>query len=192
MTSERRAMSQPEDPAAPTSVELPRPTAAPLIVALGLTLLAAGVALGLAFSVAGVMLLVAGLSIWIAQLLTGQGHVHEPLAEPARGPGLIRGAPGGVAQLRPGMPGYRLRLPQAVHPISAGLKGGLVGGAAMPVPALLWGLLSGHGLWYPINLLAGMVLPGVGRMNIPELEQFHAVLLLVAILIHIVMSVVIG
>src|SRR5262245_54016736 len=191
MTSERRAMSQPEGPAAPASVDLPRPTAAPLIVALGLTLLAAGVALSLAFSAAGAVLLVAGLGIWITQLLTGQGHVHELPAEPARGPGLIWAAPGGVPQLRPGMPGYRLRLPQAVQPISAGLKGGLVGGAVMPVPALLWGLLSGHGLWYPINLLAGMVLPGVGRMSIPELQQFHATLLLVALVIHVMMSAVI-
>ena len=101
-------------------------------------------------------------------------------------------APGGVEQLRPGMPGYRLRLPEDVHPISAGLKGGIVGGLVMPVPALLWGLLSGHGLWYPVNLLAGMVLPGVGKMTVPELEQFHASLLLVAVVIHVVMSVVIG
>ena len=79
------------------------------------------------------------------------------------------------------MPGYRLRLPQAVHPISAGLKGGLVGGAVMPLPALLWGLLSGHGLWYPGNLLAGMVLPGVGRMSVAELEPFSASLLLVVL-----------
>ena len=90
------------------------------------------------------------------------------------------------------MPGYRLRLPQDVHPISAGLKGGIAGGAAMPVPALLWGLLSGHGLWYPVNLLAGIVLPGVGRMTVPELEQFNASLLVVALVIHVVMSVVIG
>ena len=107
----------------------------------------------------------------------------------------MTGAPGGVEHLRPGMPGYRLRLPQDVHPISAGLKGGIVGGVVMPVPALLWGLFSGHGLWYPVNLLAGMVLPGVGKMTVPELEQFRAVsrsLLLVALVIHVVMSVVIG
>ena len=30
------------------------------------------------------------------------------------------------------MPGYRLRLPEKVHPISAGIKGGLVGGLVMP------------------------------------------------------------
>jgi hypothetical protein len=90
------------------------------------------------------------------------------------------------------MPGYRLRLPQDVHPISAGIKGGIAGGVAMPVPALLWGFFSGHGLWYPINLLAGMVLPGVGGMAVSELEQYHGSLLLTALIIHIVMSVIIG
>jgi mono/diheme cytochrome c family protein len=136
--------------------------------------------------------IVASLSLWIVQLLPGRGHVHEPLAEPTRRPPAIVGVPGGVEQLRPGMPGYRLRLPQDVHPVSAGLKGGLVGGAAMPVPALLWGVFSGHGLWYPVNLLAGMVLPGVGKMTVPELEQFHVSLLVVALVIHIMMSAVIG
>jgi hypothetical protein len=144
------------------------------------------------FIVVGAVVLVASLRIWIVQLLPGRGHIHEPLAEPTRRPPAIVGVPGGVGRLRPGMPGYRLRLPQDVHPVSAGLKGGLAGGAAMPVPALLWGLFSSHGFWYPANLLAGMVIPGVGRMTIPELEQFHASLLLVALVIHVVMSAVIG
>jgi hypothetical protein len=193
MASEPQTMPQSEGPAAADSVEMPRPTAAPLVLALGLTLLAAGMAFGPAFLVVGAVVVVAGLSIWIVQLLPGRGHVHEPLPEEARRPPTIIGAPGGVEHLRPGMPGYRLRLPQDVHPISAGLKGGIAGGAAMPVPALLWGLFSGHhSLWYPVNLLAGMVLPGVGRMTVSELEEFHASLLLVALVIHIVMSVVIG
>jgi hypothetical protein len=192
MASETQATPPPEGPGAPASVELPRPTAAPVVLALGLTLLAAGVALGLAFLVAGAVLVVAALIIWIAELLPGRGHLHEPLAEPAHRARPITGAPGGVVHLRPGMPGYRLRLPEEVHPISAGLRGGLAGGAVMPVPALLWGLLSGHGLAYPINLLAGMVLPGVGRMTVAELEQFHASLLLVALVIHVAMSAALG
>src|SRR5262249_14344156 len=74
----------------------------------------------------------------------------------------------------------------------AGVKGGLVGGLVMPVPALLYGLLSGHGIWYPVNLLAGMVLPGVGAMTEVELEQFSPTLLTVALVIHVIMSVVFG
>jgi hypothetical protein len=133
-----------------------------------MTLLASGVALGPGFLAAGAVVVVTGLSVWIAQLLPGRGRVHEPLAEPARRPRPVPSVPNGVERLRAGMPGYRLRLPEAIHPISAGLRGGIVGGAAMMVPALLWGLLSGHGIWYPVNLLAGMVLPGVGRMTGPE------------------------
>jgi hypothetical protein len=164
-----------------------------VVLALGLALLAAGVVFGLAYFVVGAVVIVAALSMWIVQLLPGRGHIHEPLlAEPAGRPSPVPAAPGGVEQLQPGMPGYRLRLPQSVHPISAGVKGGIVGGAAMPVPALLWGLFSGHGLWYPVNLLAGMVLPGVGSMTVPELEGFHASLLLVALVIHVMMSLVIG
>src|SRR5262249_16664951 len=109
-----------------------------------------------------------------------------------RRPRPITGARGGVTVLRPDMPGYRFRLPEQVHPVSAGLKGGLAGGVAMTVPALLWGLLSGHGLFYPINLLAGMVLPGVGRMSVAELEQFNLLLLVAGLLIHVVTSAVIG
>src|SRR5262249_5162383 len=115
-----------------------------------------------------------------------------PRTETPRPPAAIPGAPGGVEHLRPDMPGYRLRLPEDVHPVSAGIKGGIVGGAVMPVPALLWGLFSGHGLWYPVNLLAGMVLPGVGSMAVSELKQFHGSLLLVGLIIHVAMSVVIG
>jgi hypothetical protein len=148
--------------------------------------------LGLAFFFVGLVVFVVGLGMWIGQLLPGRGHIRESLAEPVRRlPSLMVG-PGGVEQLRPGLPGYRLRLPEQVHPTSAGLKGGLAGGLAMPVPALLWGLLSGHGIWYPINLLAGMVLPGVGRMTVAELEQFQASLLPVAIVIHIALSTVFG
>ena len=171
---------------------MPRPTAAPLVLALGMAILAAGVPLGAGFFVIGAVVLVAGVSIWVAQLLPGRGHVHESLAEPARGPRPVTGAPGGVERLQQGMPGYRFRLPQRVHPISAGIKGGIVGCVVMPAPALLWSLLSGHGLWYPINVLAGMVLPGVGKMDVPELEQFRASLLLVAVVIHVTLSVVLG
>jgi hypothetical protein len=162
------------------------------MLALGLALLAAGVPFGVGFLVTGAVVVIAGLSFWIGQLLPGAGHVHETLVEPARRPEPVTGWPGRVERLGPGVPGYRLRLPLAVHPTFAGLKGGIVGGLVMPVPALLWGLLSGHGLWYPVNLLAGMVLPGVGAMDEATLGQFHLTLLLVALVIHVIMSVVIG
>jgi hypothetical protein len=75
-----------------------------------------------------------------------------------------------------------------LHPVIAGVVGGLVGGAAMAVPALLWAAGSGHGLWYPINLLAGMVLPGPGAVELAELGSFHAEWLVVAGAMHAVLS----
>jgi hypothetical protein len=196
MASEPQAPRQSEGLAGPEVVEMPRPTAAPLVLALGITLVAAGVAFGAAFFVVGAAVFVAGLGIWIGQLLPGRGHAHEPLAEPSERPRPVAAAPGGVEQMRPGLPGYRLRLPERVHPISAGLWGGLFGGLAMPLPALVWSLLSGHGLWYPLNLLAGMALPLPANMDPEQLEQYlkdpHGSLLLVAVVIHVVLSVVIG
>ena len=97
------------------------------------------------------------------------------------------------ARLRTGQPGYRLRLPEQVHPISAGIKGGIVGGLVMPLPALAYGYLSGHGIWYPVNLLAGMVLPGVDAdERSPNSSSFKFRLLLTAVVIHVVMSVTLG
>ncbi len=144
------------------------------------------------FLVVGAVVLASGLGIWVSELLPGRGHEREPLAEPSARAAAVQAALDTVEQLRPGVPGYRLRLPTTVHPTSAGVKGGLVGGLVMPVPALLYGLISGHGIWYPVNLLAGMVLPGLGAMTEAELEQFSPTLLLVGILIHITMSLVFG
>jgi hypothetical protein len=191
--------SQPESrspQSAMEHVEMPRPTAAPLVLALGMSLLAVGVLFGVAFYVVGAVVLIAGLGIWIAQLLPGRGHFHEPVVEAVHRPRPVTGVAGGVAHLGANMPGYRLRLPEDVHPISAGFKGGIAGAVAMPVPALIWGLVSHHSLWYPVNLLAGILLPVPGHMSAQELDeflkQFHGWLLLFGIAIHVVISVVFG
>ena len=192
MSSETPATPAHAAPAGSDSVPLPGPTAAPLVLSLGLAVLAAGVVTSLALLVVGGLILAVGLGLWIAELLPGRGHIHEPLVEPARRPRPVRPLPGTVSHLETGMPGYRMRLPAQVHPISAGLKGGIIGGLVMPLPALAYGLLSGHGIWYPVNLLAGMGLPGVGRMSVAELEQFRPSLVVVAIVIHAFNSVVFG
>lgn len=171
---------------------MPEPTVAPLVLALGVALLGAGVALGTAFLVVGIAVLAVGLGLWVANLLPGRGHAHEPLAEPGQRPRPVVGVPGRVEQLLPGMPGYRVQLPLKVHPISAGVKGGILGGLVLVVLALVHNLISGHGLWYPANLLAGMVLPGIQKMTQAELEQFHLPFLIAAIGIHAIMSVVFG
>ena len=54
---------------------------------------------------------------------------------------------------------HRARLPLEIYPISAGVKGGLAGSVAMAVLAVLYGIISGHGMWYPINLLSAGFFP---------------------------------
>jgi hypothetical protein len=174
------------------TVDMPKPTAAPLVLAVGIVLAAMGVATSLAFLFVGGVVFVAGLGMWISQLLPGRGHWRERRVEPSLRPQPITPVLGEVARMRQGMPGYRLRLPVKVHPVSAGIKGGLVGGLVMPLPALVYGVLSGHGIWWPVNLLAGIVLPGVGNMSENELEQFHPALFVLGIFIHIVVSLILG
>jgi hypothetical protein len=178
-----------EPPTANESVEMPRPTVAPVVLSLGLTLLALGLATRPAFAVVGVLILLAGLGLWVSHLLPGRGHLHEPLAGPDHRPRPVTPAPGTVEELRPGVPGYRFRLPERIHPISAGLEGGIVGGLVLPLPALLWCLLTRHSVWYPVNVLAGMVLPGLEEAN---LGNFNLALLVVGLCIHATVSVVIG
>jgi hypothetical protein len=180
-----------DDATAHSSVEMPAPTAAPMILCLGLALAAAGLATNLSLSAVGVALFTVGLGRWVVCLLPGRGHLHEPIEEAAR-PQPIAAQAGGVKRLVAGMPGYRLRLPEKVHPISSGVKGGIVGGVIMPLPALGYGVLSGHGLWYPVNLLAGMVLPSVGDMTVEQLEEFDPTLLIFAAVIHVVVSLIVG
>lgn len=174
------------------SVEMPQPTAAPLVLAVGIVLMAMGVATSLAFLPVGGLIFFVGLGMWIRQLLPGRGHVREPLVEPALRPQPVLPAAGEVEHLERGMPGYRLRLPVKVHPVSAGIKGGLVGGLVMPLPAVAYGYFSGHGIWWPANLLAGLVLSGVDAMNIADLERFDTTLLVTGIAIHVVVSLIMG
>ncbi|MGO9918792.1 MAG: hypothetical protein ACLQIB_29350 [Isosphaeraceae bacterium] len=181
-----------DDPAGPEGLEMPRATPWPIVLALGLALLGAGLATSLVLSLVGAVLFVFGVGGWIGHLLPGRGHVREPLVEPALRPKPVVEKPGTVEQLRPGMAGNRFRLPEKVHPISAGVKGGIVGGLVMLFPALAYGPISGHGLWFPVNLLAGMVVPGISGATEAQLEQFYWGALILALVIHATFSVSFG
>jgi hypothetical protein len=192
MDAERQSVPQPPSPLESGFVEMPRATAAPLVLITGLFLLAGGLVFGVAMVIVGAVLLFIGLGLWVRSLSSSVGHFHEPLVAPhARAQAAPRTS-GPVERLATGMPGYRVQLPQKVHPISAGIKGGLVGGLVLPIPALIYGLVSGHGIWYPVNLLAGMALPNIGQMSEAELAKFHLLYLSVGLCIHLATSLVAG
>jgi hypothetical protein len=192
MTASIDGSLDPEKPVRLETVEMPQSTAWPIVLALGITLLGAGLASSLALSVVGGFLFVFGLGGWVGQLLPGRGHRHDPLVSPLLRPQSVAERPGTVDQLQSGMAGYRFRLPLNVHPISSGIKGGIIGGLVMPIPALAYGFFSGHGIWFPGNLLAGMVVPGISGATEAQLEQFHLGALILAIFIHTTFSVAFG
>ncbi len=165
-------------------VEMPAPTVWPLVMAAGITLSAAGLVTNWAISAFGAVALIGGLAGWIRELVTSAGEIElawVPAEERARG---ILPSSARVEALRPGLPGHRMRVPEKVHPYSAGARGGLVGGAAMAVTALAYGVLSGRGIWYPINLLAAMILTNFGEKTPAELQRFSLSALIIATLIH--------
>ena len=52
--------------------------------------------------------------------------------------------------------------------VMAGVKGGIAGGAAMIVPAILYGLIAYHSIWYPVNLLGGAGVAGWSHPSWPR------------------------
>jgi hypothetical protein len=188
--------NEPAEPRGTDNLEMPAPTMWPAIVATAVTLMGAGVVTNWLFTIVGAVILILALTNWIRLLIPGRGTHFEELAPEPERPQPVHEIPGEVEHLRPGMAGHRMRVPEKVHPYSAGAVGGLIGGAAMTIPALIYGVWSGHGIWYPANLLVGMVmsvphLPD-DTIDVSYLEQFHFGWLVLALLIHLMVSVSLG
>jgi hypothetical protein len=180
---------EPGDHREQRGILMPRPTAAPILMAFGAMLMACGLVLNWMFALVGVVLFFAALARWIAILASGSGEEVLPLERPSQP---IRVSRVQVEPLRPGMPGHRMRIPNKVHPYSAGFKGGIVGGIAMAITALCYGIFSGRGFWYPVNLLGGMLVPNVGGWSESELGQFDPITLLVGTGIFVVTALGVG
>jgi hypothetical protein len=71
-----------------------------------------------------------------------------------------------------------------------GIKGGLAGSHA--ALAMLYGLLSRNGIWYPINLLAAGFFPAAMTQTTAEIAAFHLNALLIAVPIHLITSLLVG
>jgi hypothetical protein len=71
------------------------------------------------------------------------------------------------------------------------VKGGIAGGIAMVIPAIIYGLISHHSVWYPINLLGGAGIPN-WEVRAQDIAAFSWTALLVATIIHGAASILIG
>jgi hypothetical protein len=174
------------------AVELPAPTGAPFVLAVGLTLAFAGIVTNPAVSVAGLLLALVGAAGWWRQVLPVERHERLALAPAERRAKPERPAGEAAQPLKVGAEGHRLRLPVEVTPFRVGLPAGLVGGAAMAVVACAFGVLFFRSPWYPINLLSAVILPSLGAADVARLREFSLAGLLVGIALHGTLSVFVG
>lgn len=176
----------------PEAIELPAPTPWPMVLALGVALLFAGLVTHPAVSaVGGALALGAGIGWW-REVLPRERVERIPLRPPPARARPIVPSPAPVERLAAGAGGHRVRVPVEVPPYSAGLLGGLVGGVAMAVVACAYGLLAQGSLWYPINLLAAAAMPAMAASGAEALRGFSGPALAIGVAIHGLISLLAG
>jgi len=178
-----------QSPRAPREIEGPAPTAWPIVLALGFTLLFAGLLTNASISVLGAVLALAGSVGWFREVLP---HAHEEVVPVVPEEVSITTERHVVERLPVAADQLRAWLPVHTYPISAGVKGGLAGGVAMAALACLYGLLKTGSIWYPINLLAAVVYAPSEVPSISQFNSFHAGIFFIAVLLHLVTSILVG
>lgn len=83
-------------------------------------------------------------------------------------------------------------VPAEVYTIRAGAIGGLLGGIAMGIVALIYGALWRGSPWLPVNVIAATVLRGLQSANLDQLMQFNATALVVGLAMHFVLAIALG
>jgi hypothetical protein len=169
-------------------VELPTPTAWPLVLSLGITLLLGGLLTNWIISALGIVLILPAVVGWFRQVLPHERHEAVPVLTRVES---ISSRRVNVVRI-PRNENHREVLPYETYTIMAGVKGGIAGGIAMVVPAVLYGLIRYHSVWYSINLLAAGGFVSWGNASDAFLSTFHLEGLLAASAIHIVTSLLVG
>jgi hypothetical protein len=171
----------------PEKVEVPASSAWPVVMAFGMTLVFAGMVTAVSLSVVGLILAIAGAAGWFRQVLPVESHewvvadTEEIPIEPEES--VVEHMQVTVA---------RSSLPLEIYPISAGVKGGLAGSVAMAGLAGAFGLVSGNGIWYAMNLLVAGLFPGMATETATQIGAFNLQAFLEAVPIHLLISLLVG
>ena len=173
----------------PVEIEVPASTAWPLVLALGFTLVFAGLLTSASVTALGVVLAVAGCVGWFREVLP---HEHEEAVPVVLEEHRITTERRVVERVPIGPDLVRAWLPLQTYPVSAGIKGGLAGGVAMAVMACAYGLLKAGSIWYPINLLAATVYAESLKLGPAQLNSFHADSFAIALALHGIGSILVG
>jgi hypothetical protein len=174
-----------------THIPMPAGSFWPMVFAFGLTLMAAGLVTHWVISTVGFILFVRAGYGWWHNVIPHEEHEAVEVDVALR-PTPIEVETRSVVRLEVGQGGHRVRVPEKIHPYSSGLWGGLAGGAAMALLACLYGLIAQHSIWYPVNLLAGVVIPDLGNASVAQLRSFIPAAFIAASLGHITISIMVG
>jgi hypothetical protein len=170
-----------DSPLVPRAIDVPAPTAWPFVLAVGVTLLFAGLVTTISISALGAVLAVSGCIGWFREVFPHEHEERVPIisedTQVRTGRPLVERLPVAADQLR-------AWLPVRTYPVSAGLKGGIAGSAAMAILACLYGVLKIHSIWYPINLLAAVVYSESLKLGPAQLNSFHADSFAIALGLH--------
>jgi hypothetical protein len=174
---------------APGTITLPAPTAWPIILAFGITLLFAGLVTNASLSILGAILAMTACVGWFRDVLPDEKE--EMIRVTAEVP-VVATSRREVERLAVAPELSRALLPLETYPVSAGIKGGLAGSVAMAVLACLYGLLKQGSIWYPINLLAATAYSEFLRFGTASLDTFHLGSFSIAVVIHLLTSLLVG
>lgn len=170
-------------------IEAPAPTAWPIVLALGFTLVWAGLLTSVSVSVLGAALTLLGCVGWFREVLP---HPHEEALAVVPEDLRVVTDRRVVERLPVAPEQVRAWLPVHTYPVSAGLKGGWAGGMAMASLACAYGVIKAGSLWYPINLLAAVVYAQTVKLGSEDLRAFHAASFAIALALHILVSTLVG
>jgi len=176
----------------PHKIELPEPTAWPVVAAFGLCLVFAGMVTSIFVSLVGLLVGLAGAVGWFLDVFPHPKHEYVDTSLPAHKPAPVEPSRSRVEHLHMGEQGHRLPVPEEVHPYTSGIKGGLAGALVMALMACGWGLFKYGSIWYPINLLAAAGLPELAVAGVDTLRQFSMGGLIVGVGSHLTISVLVG
>jgi hypothetical protein len=169
-------------------VHMPLPTAWPIVLALGVTLLVAGMVTSGVVSLLGLVLALAAIVGWFRNVLPVEAH---EMVEAHDVPLHIASSRTSIHRI-PIDPRHRKVIPVEHFHYSTGLKGGIAGGTAMIVPATIYSLIKYHSLWYAMNLMAAGGFITWANESDAFLAQFHMKGLLAALAIHTLTSLLVG
>jgi hypothetical protein len=172
-------------------IRLPAPTATPMLFALGLSLVFAGLVTHWLVSSVGAIVAVAGAYGWWRQVLPHEQHVRVPLQDLELRARPVEARMGAVDHLQLGEGGHRVRLPADMHPYTSGFRGAAAGAVAMALVAMTYGGLFQGSVWFPVNLLASLLVspPAAGEA---ALRTFDAANLGIGLFIHASLSLLVG